>query len=369
MPNSRWNLAAAALLAAATLAVTPALMGAASVASRSVSSADVVGRAVSSHGQRAAIRYWTQARMRHATSLDVVSRPGSPQTRSVTPAQAGAPESVAPSAPSGSTASRTHVGSGTTVAALSSSYPYPFTRSAVSPVSKYTTYPWSVNGKLFFTQNGGNYVCSGTAVVSANRNEVWTAGHCVSNGAGVFDSFAEFVPAYNGASRHPAPKGVFVANHFSTTTRWHRNGDLRRDLGAIRVNANASGISLGRAVGEAGFAWNQQRRQSFVDFGYPQELPFHGKAMITCRAATATADIRVGGAGPAPMGIGCDMTGGSSGGSWQTGWNGLAGRAGYINGHNDYHYTSRPRAMYSPYFDTLANRVRCLLEPSGSHGC
>jgi V8-like Glu-specific endopeptidase len=252
---------------------------------------------------------------------------------------------------------------------LASSYPYPFTRSAVRPVSKYTTYPWSVNGKLFFTQNGGNYVCSGTAVVSANRNEVWTAGHCVSNGAGVFDSFAEFVPAYNGAARNPAPKGVFVANHLATSSDWHQYGDLSRDLGAIRVNSNKSGHSLGWAVGEAGFAWNQPRSQSFVDFGYPQAFPFNGKSMIVCRAGTATADARIGGSGPAPMGIGCDMTGGSSGGAWQISWNGVAGVAGYINGHNDYHYTAQPRAMYSPYFDSLANRVRCLLEPSGSHGC
>ena len=34
----------------------------------------------------------------------------------------------------------------------------------------------------------------------------------------------------------------------------------------------------------------------------------------------------------------------------------------YINGHNDYKYINPalPLAMFSPYFDTQANQVRCV---------
>ena len=52
------------------------------------------------------------------------------------------------------------------------------------------------------------------------------------------------------------------------------------------------------------------------------------------------------------------MTGGSSGGAWSIRW-GTSNSPGFINGHNDYKYTSQPLAMYSPYQDTLSNAVRC----------
>ena len=34
---------------------------------------------------------------------------------------------------------------------------------------------------------------------------------------------------------------------------------------------------------------------------------------------------------------------------------------GWVNGHNDYKYINpaQPLAMYSPYYDTLANQLRC----------
>jgi hypothetical protein len=138
----------------------------------------------------------------------------------------------------------------------------------------------------------------------------------------------------------------------------------------MTVNANSAGVLLQNKVGAAGFAWNQARDQQFVDFGYPQASPFNGRSMVTCLGATAVNDTGIGGSGPAPIGIGCDMTGGASGGSWQIRWGGASGSTpGYINGHNDYKYNSQPLAMYSPYFDTTANTIRCFLEPKGTNGC
>lgn len=51
------------------------------------------------------------------------------------------------------------------------------------------------------------------------------------------------------------------------------------------------------------------------------------------------------------------MTGGSSEGAWNISWSDTG--PGFINGHNDYKYSSEPLAMYSPYQDSLANQVRC----------
>src|SRR5687767_6013602 len=58
-----------------------------------------------------------------------------------------------------------------------------------------------LNGKLFFSLDGGTYVCSGTAVAAtAGVNLVWTAGHCVTDGVqdGVEHKATNFlfIPAY-----------------------------------------------------------------------------------------------------------------------------------------------------------------------------
>ena len=59
----------------------------------------------------------------------------------------------------------------------------------------YTQYPASTHGKVFFTLNGSNFVCSGTALNSSNRSVVWTAGHCLNEGPGAFATNFAFVPA------------------------------------------------------------------------------------------------------------------------------------------------------------------------------
>jgi hypothetical protein len=334
-------------------------------------SAGVVTYRVPRAEQAATRAYWTPARMRNAKPLDIVVRKSAPTGRAIAPAATGKPGAVAPVTPTGKRVNTSLDASGASgPSALAFSYPFPFTRFNVFPTSLYNSSPRQVNGKVFFTQNGGNFVCSGTSVTATNRNEVWLAGHCVNNGAGVFDSFAEFVPSYNGNASNVAPKGVFVATRFATSSSWNSSGDFSRDLGAMTVGTNSDGVLVQNKVGGAGFAWNQSRDQQFVDFGYPQASPFNGNSMVTCLGATAVADTGVGGSGPAPIGIGCDMTGGSSGGSWQIKWGGSGGNIpGYINGHNDYKYGSQPLAMYSPYFDNTANAVRCILEVSGSNGC
>ena len=58
-----------------------------------------------------------------------------------------------------------------------------------------------------------------------------------------------------------------------------------------------------------------------------------------------------------PIFIGNPMTFGSSGGAWNIDWTSSA--PGYVDGHNDYGYSSQPDAVYSPYQDTLSNKVRC----------
>ncbi len=376
MSQNKFKRLALSVLGTSVL-LTAAFVAPSSSSARPVPQADSAANAgstvvhrVPSSDQRNAATYWTPARMAKAKPM-VKRLDGAPDSATSAPAAAdGAASAVAPRTARGKAVPNALVETGAErPMAMGYTYPFPFTRTAVYPTSQYRASSRRVNGKIFFTQNGGNYVCSGTVVTAQNRNQVWTAGHCLSNGAGVFNSSTVFVPAYDGNASSCCPYGTWTANSLVVASDWHNTGSFRRDLGAFNVNP-VSGVNIQNRVGGAGFAWNQSRNQDFVDFGYPAASPFNGTSMQNCFAGYAIADTGVGGAGPAPSGIGCDMTGGSSGGSWQIAWGGSSGAVpGYINGHNDYKWSNQPLAMYSPYFDTLANTVRCAIQPRGVNGC
>lgn len=315
---------------------------------------------VSAAEQKATIAYWTPQRRASAITDDVIDVKVPTTT---THAQAivpdGNPSEVKGGLPAGAkTAEPTAQPDG----ALS--YPYPYSSFNV-PTNDYTQYPYDLNGKIFFTNNGVGYACSGTSVGSyhgqSDEDEVWTAGHCVSNSSqnspGVWDSFAEFIPAYNGNSSNYAPLGIFVASRYEAATNWLNNGDVSVDEGAMEVGDNAAGRTLGQAVGYAGFAWNWSSTENFVAFGYPVVSPYTGNLMVEDLASTATTYSWPNGQGQPLIGIGNPMTGGSSGGSWNVDWTTTA--SGYIDGHNDYKFDSQPDAVYSPYQDNLSNTVRC----------
>jgi hypothetical protein len=354
-------IAAGAIAAAAgiALATTPS-----SAASQPAPSGVINSPAVTSAQASAALAYWTPARMRAAKPypLPVLKSAARP-----TVAQLAVP------GPAGSVAGTTTSGASAPQAAkildmgkpteaprpAAFNYPFPYVRFPVSPLSLETIYPGSVNGKLFFTQNGGGFVCSATSVVAPSRTRVWTAGHCVADGASHWDASAVFFPAYNNGV---APFGGFAATNFTTTGSWFASRDFSRDLGAFHTGLNSRGQTLATAVGTAGFTWNQNRDQQFRTDAYPAAAPFNGLIQWENQAATAVA-VSVG-SGPAATGIGSDFTGGSSGGSWRIQSGGAY--VGFIDGHVDYKYNSQPGAIYSPYFDTLANSVRCSGESTGN---
>jgi len=241
----------------------------------------------------------------------------------------------------------------TPVPALSAySYPAPFTRYALFPKSQYNVYPNRTHGKLFFSQHtpsgDGNFVCSGTVVTSVGHWLVETAGHCVANSATHTFSFnVKFVPAYRNGQ---APFGSWTAFRLWTKTDWINNGNLREDRGFILLRQNAAGKRIQNVTGSEGIAFNQGYLQHVVDFGYPAASPFTGETEQLCLASFEETDPFDTEVGSVPWGIGCDQTGGSSGGGWVIRY-GSGG--GYVNGHNDYKYTvpSRPLEMFSPYFD------------------
>jgi V8-like Glu-specific endopeptidase len=241
-------------------------------------------------------------------------------------------------------------------------YPFPFSRRNLEQ-PLYRLAPYRAVGKVYFTQGGFDYVCSGSSVVSAPRNVVFTAGHCLNDGFGVDDENwsrnVVFVPAKNGTRE---PHGRFRARRSGGAEEiwvlgeWAFLGNLKYDIGAFAVRPNARGRTLQQSVGALKFRYGRSRTQHWHVLGYPALGPFSGRRMIACATSHATDDLADDiGEGPPPIGVGCDMSGGSSGGPWIT----RLRRDNFLNSVVSYGYIDEPRALYGPYFDEAANLLRC----------
>ena len=226
-------------------------------------------------------------------------------------------------------------------------YPAPFTR--YENFDSYKEFPYSTIGVLFFTQRGTDFRCSATVV---GENAVWTAGHCVHDGSDDPDGWSDnmvFVPAYKDGVE---PFGRW--NYYDLVTRvaWYSGGDLRYDIGGVILNPNGSSQSVQDVVGSLGFAYNLSSNQHWFNIAYPSDPPFDGKTMQIC--AGSFARYATNSQTPIPVGMGCDMSKGSSGGAWIINFSGSSGGTNYVNGNNSFRYTSFDQEIYSPYFGDAA---------------
>jgi len=204
-------------------------------------------------------------------------------------------------------------------------------------------YP-SAHGKVFFTDSGVNYVCSGTALVSTNKSVVWTAGHCVNEGPGAFYKNFMFVPAYRDGA---APYGKFAGPTLLTTSGWQTQGEFGVDEGAAVVGRNASGQTLTDAVAERSIVFNSTRNQRYKLYGYPAAKRFSGGRLMICDTAWSRNDTST---NPDDMGVPCDMTGGSSGGGWVT-------STGAVASVVSYGYNGLKNVLFGPHLETQAQQL------------
>jgi V8-like Glu-specific endopeptidase len=218
-----------------------------------------------------------------------------------------------------------------------------------APIPEPTALPFAVNGRLFVRQGNDAGFCSATAINSASRRLVLTAGHCVNTGPepprgrSVWSSLLEFVPAYSGGT---APFGAFMAHRNSVYApkQWVKTGNPNYDIGAVVTTPNAEGVNVADAVGGgATIALNLSRHQSFQTFGYPGssrymqgcESPYVGDDALTYPIP-----------GPPTIAIRCHWVPGASGGGWliEEGKT-IDGLTSYGKGHD--------RHTFGPYFSSL----------------
>lgn len=245
-------------------------------------------------------------------------------------------------------------GSGSPMPAFN--YPFAYNYSYVQMAYVNSLIPYSTFGKLYYTNLGTDYTCSGTSVTSGggNKSLILTAAHCLHGGDNDPASWSYnilFVPAKLAASE---PFGSWTDQpngNVWVTNNWYTTADFRDDFGFIVTDptSNVCG-ELAPCIGAQGLAWNQSPVYDFWVYGYPVQSPFTGDRLVTCSASLSVLDGSLPGTGASPMGIGCNMTGGSSGGSWII--FGKTANVGYANSVVSYKYTqpSQPNAVYGPYF-------------------
>lgn len=344
--------------------------------------------------------YWTPERMATAIPRDI--NPGTPSAAPGPLSGADGPASLVagnlPGQAAGSVVRVSNAARQDAVPTFPYAYPYPFTRQQVFPIAffsgGYTQYPFSNNGKLFFTLGATNYVCSATSLTSGadgNASLVLTAGHCVSSGAGTWATNVMFSPGHRDNATpaafdydlNTAGTQRWPAYTMYTTSSWFNSGNLRRDFAMIVVRRRIpDGVRLGNVIGTQGLAWNWTDQQHYHSFGYPAAAlgvwpytAFNGQRQWACQSNMARRVTEYAGAGPAPLAIGCDKTGGTSGGGWFMGFNenlttGYQANGGYLNSVNSWRWISpsQPRALHGPYFDTLVetmwNTARAVVVPA-----
>jgi len=333
----RHPLSLAALIAlVAALLLVPAAAGASTpVTERTATSA-------------AAVRdYWSQARMRAAEPIEapVTELPpeGDPLTR--VPTTAGASY-----VPAGGADPRILAGSPSKASdAVRGILPGSTREEILDPAEP----DFRSHGRVFFTiatgAKAGDYVCSATAVNSRNRSLVWTAGHCVfPEGGGEFAANWVFVPAYHEGS---APFGEWPAKRLATTGPWEAAANIKYDLGAAVVRTSPTAGKLQNVIGARGIGFDQPREHTYQAYGYPAVQPpleFTGEREFRCTSPLGGND-EPGTTGPPTMSIGCDMTGGSSGGAW------IAGTI--LLSVTSYGYPLELNGLYGPYMSSSAKAL------------
>lgn len=259
----------------------------------------------------ATARYWTAERMAAARPLSL-ARPGS-----------------------GETASRAQ--------------PPPFESFAVPDPS---APPLPAHGKLFGVMSGlGGFECSATVVTSGTRSVVFTAGHCVYEPRSrVAARRLAFVPAYDAGAR---PFGRWTASEARTTSEWMRKENFDFDYATLTMRPR-DGRRIQDVVGGRPLATETPRDQIYNAIGYPSNFA-NAQRMWACRGGYAGDDPRPIPGGPPPIGMGCDMTTGASGGGW-------VDDLGRLVSVSSFGYPRRPGFLYGPY---LKPRAAALIARSG----
>lgn len=152
------------------------------------------------------------------------------------------------------------------------------------------------------------------------------------------------MPAYNNGS---APYGQWSATKTFATDQWAASEDMNMDVG-LAVVAPLNGQTLSQAVGAQGVLFNGGYNKKMYSFGFPAAAPYDGTKLVYCSGNSGKDFLLT-----KDHGLGCNMTGGSSGGPWFQDFNEATGLGTQVS-VNSFGYTFLPNRMYGPYLGNEA---------------
>lgn len=209
-------------------------------------------------------------------------------------------------------------------------------------------------GKVFFTLDAEDYVCSGALVGGGHPDVVLTAAHCVTSGpapAGRGSPATRpggpvrwaanwiFVPGFRDGRM---PYGEYTARRFLALPGWTGpdGGSEQEDIAFVLVTrygtAGPAKPPPGLAVGFAPRQDAAPSRPAYV-LGYPAQAPYDGRYLDYCAGPVS----RSGGS----LRTACAMTAGDSGGPWLAGFSPRSG-GGRVVAVSTYKLSSDLRVLY-----------------------
>jgi V8-like Glu-specific endopeptidase len=212
------------------------------------------------------------------------------------------------------------------------------------------------SGKVLFTLNSGDYICSGTVVNDNQTNVsiVLTAGHCGYDGSdGGFARNWTFYPDFDDAPTYTCASSTYgcwtaqalvLDSGFTSAGGFNTQATKHDWTFAVVGSGGKSNTQLDATVGSFAISFSTASGTTYA-FGYPAAGKYNGSDLTYCKGTPANDVFN----GNATIGMACDMTGGSSGGPWLTGFSEATG-AGTLNGLNSYGY-SGIKNMYGPKFN------------------
>ena len=208
--------------------------------------------------------------------------------------------------------------------------------------------PLASTGKVFFTMGVQTFVCSGSIVndSKSDRSIVLTAGHCVfDNATGNFATNFIYYPAFDTTP----VTDCTVSRCLVATSLVAHSGFTSQSSFTTQATQYDWGFASIPDSGINGFSLNTTpftNSATSYAFGYPAGKPYGGKDLVYC-AGPISPDAYNGGL---TWGLGCNMTGGSSGGPWLAAFN-TTTFDGSASSLNSYGYGTNSTKMYGPKFN------------------
>jgi V8-like Glu-specific endopeptidase len=218
---------------------------------------------------------------------------------------------------------------------------------ASSKTLKRDGYPITV-GKVFFVDEGEEYMCSASVVTADNKDMIFTAGHCVysTTNLAYVKNFV-FIPQYENGLR---PYGTWPARCLYAISDWVKRLDHNFDV-AIAILYTLDDKHIQDVVGSQGIGFNYGHSAVVYSFGYPSNYQ-EGEMMTYCTATKSFADI------PDYSGdaMSCTMNQGCSGGPWFESYN-ISNLIGIQTSVNSFMLRDVPNVMHGPYFGSVVQSL------------